>query len=238
MARNKTNNYTLAYMAILLAVAIISGAGISVTATNTPTYNSAEIHEEASVAAASESATGSDSTQVVPERTQGQEQVSQDSQDRSFATAATPIRPSRLVIPKIGVNAAVEDVGVNQHGNMGVPKDWRNVSWYEPGYLPGEAGNAVLAGHLDWKGNRAVFWDLDKLENGDLVHVVNSNGKKLSYVVTKKQVYDYRAQAAETVFGSQGASKLKLITCDGNYLDGQETYQNRYVVTARLVSSN
>ncbi len=197
-------------MAVLLAVAVIAGAGMVVTA-NAPIYEGKQ------------ATTTSESTQT---------------SEYSLATTTTSIQPDRLIIPKIDVDAAVEEVGINERGNMGVPKDWRNVSWYEPGYLPGEAGNAVLAGHLDWDGSQAVFWDLEKLESGDLVQVTDDNGDKLSYVVTSTEVYGYQSQATDSVFGSQGRSQLKLITCDGNYLDGEDTYQDRYIVTARLITPN
>jgi LPXTG-site transpeptidase (sortase) family protein len=144
--------------------------------------------------------------------------------------------PTRLKIPSIGVDAAVEHVGVNNVGNMEIPQDWRNVAWYELGFTPGENGNAVFAGHLDWDKNQAVFWDLDELTSGDLVFVEGDNGR-LTYIVTSVREYDYRADTAD-IFGPSDDSQIRLITCDGDFLEGSDTYQKRFVVTGELVLSD
>src|SRR5687768_11412154 len=64
---------------------------------------------------------------------------------------ATPalVRPQRLDIPKLGITAVVEHVGLDAKKNMDVPKDHHNVAWYQHGPVPGEVGNSVVAGHLD-----------------------------------------------------------------------------------------
>jgi hypothetical protein len=61
-------------------------------------------------------------------------------------------QPTSLAIPAIGVNAAVEQVGVNAQGNMDVPRNPNNTAWYAPGARPGQQGNAVIAGHVDYAG--------------------------------------------------------------------------------------
>src|SRR5205807_8123210 len=66
--------------------------------------------------------------------------------------------PSQLVIPKISVIAPVEKVGVDRSHNMAVPSRPTHVAWYSPGPAPGEAGDAVIDGHLDWTTGKAVFW--------------------------------------------------------------------------------
>src|SRR5437879_6754319 len=76
--------------------------------------------------------------------------------------ASTPQRhvPVKLVIPKIGLDAAVEQVGVDKNHNMDVPKLPQDTGWYEPGPAPGQAGDAVIDGHLDWTNvPRAGFVD-------------------------------------------------------------------------------
>lgn len=149
-------------------------------------------------------------------------------------TSTVPLTPQRLRIPSVGVDTAVESVGVNEQGNMKAPENWRHVSWYESGFAPGESGNAVFSGHLDWDDNEAVFWDLNKLQAGDMVHVTEDN-RQLSYMVTKRERYDYRVADTSDVFGSSSISQIKLITCDGEFFEGSDTYQKRLIVTAQLV---
>jgi len=67
------------------------------------------------------------------------------------APAAAPhSAPVRLVIPRLGVDAAVERVATDVRGAMDVPRDYRDAAWYAPGVAPGDGGDAVIDGHLDW----------------------------------------------------------------------------------------
>jgi LPXTG-site transpeptidase (sortase) family protein len=152
------------------------------------------------------------------------------------ATSAAPLTPQKLQIPAIGVDANVEAVGVNEEGNMAAPSDWRDVSWYQPGFKPGERGNAVLSGHLDWKENKAVFWDLNKLQTGDVVQV-SEGSRRLTYMVTGSKEYDYQVTNTTPIFGESDVSQLKLITCDGDFIEGSDTYEKRLIVTAQLIQS-
>jgi len=49
---------------------------------------------------------------------------------------------------------------------MAVPSVPSHVAWYSPGPAPGEPGDAVIDGHLDWTTGPAVFWNLGKLHAG------------------------------------------------------------------------
>src|SRR5689334_11255756 len=57
--------------------------------------------------------------------------------------------PDRIIIPKIGVNAKVEQVGITFKGNMSTPKSFFDVGWYKYGTIPGNLGSAVIDGHVD-----------------------------------------------------------------------------------------
>src|SRR5687768_1091778 len=78
----------------------------------------------------------------------------------TFESTPTPTPyigpPSLLTIPTLDINAAIEHVGLDQQKRMDVPQDVNNVAWYKLGPLPGQPGNAVLAGHLDSKTGPAV----------------------------------------------------------------------------------
>jgi LPXTG-site transpeptidase (sortase) family protein len=151
-------------------------------------------------------------------------------------TSIASITPQRLQIPSIGVEAAVESVGVNDQGNMKAPDDWRHVSWYQPGFAPGESGNAVFSGHLDWDDNQAVFWELDELSYGDVVRI-SGEVRELIYMVTDTEQYDYQVSDTSQIFGKASTSQIKLITCDGEFIDDSDTYQKRLIVTGKLITT-
>jgi LPXTG-site transpeptidase (sortase) family protein len=131
---------------------------------------------------------------------------------------ATPVpragQPTRVKIPVIRVDAAVEYVGLTPEGAMDVPKDYSQTAWYEPGPRPGEQGNAAIAGHVDSKTGKAVFWDLAKLKPGDEVFIVGDDGAERRFVVTGVQSYGRTDAPLQEIFGPTTSRRLNLITCD------------------------
>jgi sortase (surface protein transpeptidase) len=147
--------------------------------------------------------------------------------------------PALLEIPAIGVSAAIEHVGLTARREMDVPKGWMNVGWYQPGFYPGEPGNAVIAGHLDATGGGpAIFWDLDKLVPGDEVIVTYGNGDRYTFAVQGRQTYAHDTKDPAimgSIFGSSLTPDLNLITCDGAWNRGHATYSDRLVVFTTLL---
>lgn len=152
-----------------------------------------------------------------------------------YRLASGPITPDTISIPSIDVETTVEKVGVTAEGDMAVPSTYETVGWYREGYLPGEAGHAVIAGHYDnGKGDTAVFWELDELAIGDEIEIANESGERLVFVVTDINEYEFDNAPLEEIYGPSEAPRLSLITCEGAWLDDLDTYQKRLVVTAEL----
>jgi len=138
--------------------------------------------------------------------------------------------PVRLKIPSIGINASIEYVGMTPDGVMGVPKNPKNVAWFNLGTLPGSIGSAVIAGHLDDKNGRsAVFKDLDKLNQGDKLFIEGKQGKIFTFIVREKRIYASDAYVPE-VFSSNNGVHLNLITCVGSWDKLKRSYTQRLVV--------
>jgi sortase A len=154
----------------------------------------------------------------------------------SVEPALAGIIPAQLSIPAIKVDAKVEHVGQLPDGQMDVPKDERNVGWYQPGAKPGERGNAVLAGHVDNKTGPSVFFHLGDLEAGDLVTVTNEHGLAYDFEVNAVESYPRNNAPLEKVFGTSSKSSLNLITCTGTFDRDAGTHEERMVVYTTLVS--
>lgn len=122
----------------------------------------------------------------------------------TYGIAPAYTQPStRLIIPKLGIDTAIEYVGVLPNGNMDVPSNPNNVGWYKYGARPGEVGNAVIAGHRDWYNiGKVVFYNLDSLSPGDLIYVQSSLDKRQTFVVTGVSSVSAYGGASESVFGS------------------------------------
>ncbi|HEY0010882.1 MAG TPA: class F sortase [Candidatus Paceibacterota bacterium] len=156
---------------------------------------------------------------------------------RQAAVSLAPPAASleRLRIPSIGVDASIEKVALTPDGAMDTPDGPSNVGWYSPGPYPGEQGSAVIAGHRGWKdGVPAVFDDLDKMREGDVIHVTDPKGKEATFVVRETRRYP-RDSVVPEVFASTDDSHLNLITCVGAWDSALQSSEERLVVFADLV---
>lgn len=148
------------------------------------------------------------------------------------------ILPSRIVIPKLGINTNVQLVGITKKGNMGVPTNFTDTGWYKYGTIPGEEGSAVIAGHeTDGLSRPAIFGNLKNLEPGDEFYIVREDGKKLTFRVKREEIipYDIKGPKLEEIFNKKGGRYLNLITCAGEWLPEAKTNDKRIVVYTELV---
>lgn len=143
--------------------------------------------------------------------------------------------PAQLSIPKINVETSVEFVGETANGQMGVPENVDNVGWYKYGSKPGAQGQAVIAGHVNYRNGPSVFYDLDKLEQGDTVTITDDTGETRQFAVVGKKRYPYNTTALDDVFGPTSKQRLNLITCVGEFDQNVGTHSERLVVFTELI---
>lgn len=153
----------------------------------------------------------------------------------STVTAPAP-SPARLIIPSLQVDAAVEPVATDAQGRMATPSQPNDVAWFKPGAAPGDSGNAVFAGHLDWTSGPAVFWHLGDLKPGAEVQVVRADGSRLRFAVDGVKQYAFDADPSD-VFTRSGPPAIALVTCTGAWDRARQTYLQRLSVHASLLQS-
>ena len=152
------------------------------------------------------------------------------------APAPGPPPPGRLVIPRIGVNAQVLGVGIAKDGSMAVTNESYTVGWYKLGTAPGDTGDAVITGHLDWYDtSHAVFYNLKLLRSGDDIEVQRLDGVTKHFVVTSTATVAYNA-SVPGLFAGSGPARLSLITCGGPWDARKGEYLQRVIVNAALVN--
>lgn len=152
---------------------------------------------------------------------------------QALAIVAPSKPPVRLKIPIINVDAAVEQVGVDSQGRIAAPTRTDNVGWYKLGTAPGDAGDAVINGHLDWYDGPAVFWRLGKMKVGDQIMVLRDDGTQAKFVVDATSMMPYDA-STDGLLTKSGLPSLTLITCAGTWDRQRGTYLQRLVVHAYL----
>jgi len=142
--------------------------------------------------------------------------------------------PVRLEIYGISVDAPVEPYGVDSRtGQMKVPRNVRDVAWYQYGPSPGDAGSAVLAAHVDLaEQGPGVFYRLRDLNPGDTVVVEYSDASVGTFVVKARTVYDKKDLPLDTIFSRRGSAVLTLITCGGGFNPSVGSYDSNIVVYA------
>ena len=159
---------------------------------------------------------------------------------RISSTAAVPATPepsrapvAKLVIPKIGVDAPVVTIGVDDQGVMQSPKGPEDVGWYDFTAQPGYGGNAVFGGHVDYHDyGPAVFWELRNLTAGDIVEVRLADGTSYSYVVVSATSYKADEAPIQEIVGPTPKESVTLITCTGTFDRSVRQYSHRLVVRA------
>ncbi|GGR12900.1 class F sortase [Actinoplanes ianthinogenes] len=142
--------------------------------------------------------------------------------------------PVRLEVPALHVSAPVTRLGLQADGSMEVPSDTRTVGWFTGAPAPGALGPAVLAGHVDFRGEVGAFGRLDTLRGGDTVRVAREDGTVAEFVVSRVGRYPKKAFPTEAVYGPIDHAGLRLITCGGDFDRRTGHYVDNVVAFASL----
>jgi sortase A len=130
--------------------------------------------------------------------------------------------PVRLVIPSVKIDSKIVPISwaMLPAPGGGLKSEWQ-VADYAVGHHagtanPGQTGNVVLSGHVDYRGQ--VFKDLNKVSKGDEVTVYTEKGQYI-YVVTdmvivKEEGVSDAQKAANAAYMNPTADQtLTMITC-------------------------
>ncbi len=150
------------------------------------------------------------------------------------ATTTTPVAEvaPATPVPKVGTAVGLLSIPrIGMNGTAIVEGTAENQLQQGPGHylgtpLPGQAGNAAIAGHRTTYG--APFYNLNELQPGDPITVQTSQGTFTYDVVTSHVVLPSNT----TVLGASTTPELTLTTCNPRYSAAQ-----RLVVQARLTSA-
>jgi hypothetical protein len=148
------------------------------------------------------------------------------------AVAAVP-GPVRLTVRALGVDAAVDPIGVAPDGQLDLPEDVDRVGWYRFGPVPGGAGSAVLAGHVDDQAQGlGALGPLREAAPGDDVQVTDATGATTRWRVVGRELVDKPDLPLGALFGRAGPPRLVLITCGGPFRPELRSYRDNVVVVA------
>jgi hypothetical protein len=147
-------------------------------------------------------------------------------------TNPSVVPPVQVDIPRLGVSAPVDAIGLGDDGAIAVPQDFTRTGWYDRLEAPGQVGTAVIVGHVDSYTGPAVFFRVRELRAGDEVFVTLADGAAVRFVVERTEQYDKRKFPTIAVYGPVDRPTLRLITCGGSFDRSSGHYRDNVVVYA------
>ncbi len=144
--------------------------------------------------------------------------------------------PQLLRIASLGIEAPITTVGLTTTGAMDAPQTLTEVGWYSRSANLGQmtTHSILMDGHYgsDWA--PGIFYNLHELQLDDTIELVGEDGGTAVYHVAeieKKALEDVDMRRALQVY-PDALQSLTLITCEGQYDSGRQTYNDRTVVYA------
>jgi hypothetical protein len=155
-----------------------------------------------------------------------------------------------LRIPVLGMEARVSDKFVEPGSSMPDPTGPAQIVWYDMseyqtmGGEPGEGRNAIFSGHVDYNAfisyagvryrGEGIFYNLDKLQYGDLIEI-EYEGETLRYRVLWVRHHSANPELTdwgEIWRGDPNQDQITLYTCGGAFNAASRQYDDRVVVRA------
>ena len=151
----------------------------------------------------------------------------------SGAMVDASFRPGRLVLPALGVDAAVVPVGVGPGGALSIPDNARVIGWWSGGAAPGSpVGTVLMAGHVDSaQTGPGALARLSQAPVGARLSV-RGPGSEMTYVVRARRRYLKQDLPWRTIFAQGELPRLVLVTCGGDFDSSTRHYTDNVVVIA------
>ena len=140
--------------------------------------------------------------------------------------------PVRIYFTDHKLQAEIKPVGVTENNEMGTLDSAQDSAWYQFGPSPGEPGNALLNGHVRWKGEKGTFSILKEMKTGEEVVIEFDDGTFKYFIVDTLNTY-LLDEVPASVMDLKGESRMTLITCLGDYDQALGTSRSRVVAVCK-----
>jgi hypothetical protein len=151
---------------------------------------------------------------------------------RSARTYPTVPAPVRLRIRALHINSALQPLGLRADGTVAVPERTDVAGWYERGPRPGQAGPAVLLGHVDSRTGPGVFAELGTVRRGTLITVERADGSTATFRVRRVAQVAKTRFPTDLVYAPSLDPTLRLVTCGGSFDRSRGSYRDNVIVFA------
>lgn len=142
--------------------------------------------------------------------------------------------PVRLQIPAVAIDIKITPVGVDKNGLMQIPENIQVAGWYRYGSSPGsDTGSTVITAHVDsFEQGLGPFAYLKEMPSGAEIIVTTEDGVKHHYGLESVQNIEKKQLALDQVFDRDGAPRIVLITCGGQFDQNVLNYSDNVIAIA------
>lgn len=151
-------------------------------------------------------------------------------------------QPRYISIQSLGIEKArVLGMGIKSNGELDTPRNIHDAGWYEKSATPGSGSSALLLdGHNGGPTKGGIFEKLPSIKLGDRIVIERGDGQKFTYEVKENKTVSLKELNDGGMRRmSESASDIKeglnLISCTGNWVPAQQTYDQRVTVRAVAV---
>lgn len=150
---------------------------------------------------------------------------------------AAPVDGLEVRVPSIGARSSLIPLQLNPDRTIQTPPvaTPQQAGLYARGPQPGDAGPAVILGHINGGGTPGVFARLAAVRAGDRVEVQRADGRQLEFAVYRTVEVDKTAFPTSAVYSDTPGPELRLISCGGALNPAARSYDSNSIVFARQV---
>jgi hypothetical protein len=152
---------------------------------------------------------------------------------RSVRTYDSVAEPVRLRIPALKVDSKVQRLGLQADGTIAVPARTDVAGWYQYGPRPGQAGPAVILGHVDSHTGPGIFIDLYRAKVGTTVRVDRADGTTVTFRITRIERVPKVQFPTDLVYAPTLDPTLRLVTCGGSFDHARGSYRDNVIAFAQ-----
>ncbi|TFD32690.1 class F sortase [Cryobacterium cryoconiti] len=152
--------------------------------------------------------------------------------------APRALAPQRIRVGSLGIDMAIEPVGLAADGAMELPKDPSIAAWYRFGPSPVSAtGATVVAAHVDsLVYDIGPFAELASAPAGTEIVVTTEDGQERRYAVESVQTVNKADVPWDSIFDRTGPGRLTLVTCGGEFDYDARSYLSNVIVSANPIA--
>lgn len=157
--------------------------------------------------------------------------------------ALTPVAlPVSISVPAIDAQSSLVETGLLEEAvgrlvlEVAAVDKPEQASWWRDSPRPGMSGPAVVLGHVNGAGQPGVFARLERIQVGTIITVARVDGTDVRFVVYQTEKVDKDLFPFDQAFGETLGPELRLITCGGQFIGGEQGYEDNIIAYAKLTT--